>query len=132
MREVQAADKAEGAEAGVELGEAVVDELVELLDGVDLALAVDAAEDAESVRPGVGLEEEDEVLVGVPVLRQAHIALEDQVPVTVTAYRLDWAGVAGSGSYQGSSLILASLCSSRIRSRSNSWKCAEPIMQNDL
>ena len=71
----------------------MVDELVELLDGVDLALAVDAAEDAEGVRPGVGLEEEDEVLVGVPVLRQAHIALEDQVPVTVTAYRLDWAGV---------------------------------------
>ena len=46
----------------------MVDELVELLDGVDLALAVDAAEDAEGVRPGVGLEEEDEVLVGVPLL----------------------------------------------------------------
>lgn len=58
----------------------MVDELVELLGRVDLTFAVDSAEHPERVGARGGLEEEDEVLVGVPFLGQSHVALEDQVP----------------------------------------------------
>ena len=79
--EVEVGRLARGPHAGGDLAEAAVDELLELLEGVDVALGVDAAEDAVDVGPGGGVEVEDEVLVGVALLRDAQVGLADDIPI---------------------------------------------------
>ena len=80
VREAEVAAAVVQAEAGLELAEAVGDEALELLLGVDAALEVDPAEDPEDVGPGLRLVEEDEVLVGVAVVTELNLGSVDEVP----------------------------------------------------
>ena len=116
VREAEVAALVE-AETGLELAEAVGDEALELLLGVDAALEVDPAEDPEDVGPGLRLVEEDEVLVGVAVVTELDLGSVDEVPEKKESKFFsgflfsNWESVA----YQDLSLILVRSWSSSTR-----------------
>ena len=117
VREAEVAAAVVQAEAGLELAEAVGDEALELLLGVDAALEVDPAEDPEDVGPGLRLVEEDEVLVGVAVVTELDLGSVDEVPEKKESKFFsgflfsNWESVA----YQDLSLILVRSWSSSTR-----------------